>query len=91
MPYTTQQARERVRGAKKLDRPGDLAYAIAFAIELYRQQHGDSYQTHGEIRGALATVESEFYERVQKAYESNKMKENGEVFDPWPSPRRGVQ
>lgn len=59
---------------------GELNYAITSLILDYTVAHGNSYQIYNEIVGALESCKLEFYARVVRPYEDEKIKENSDVY-----------
>ena len=84
MPYISE---ERRRGLKPVTAafntgiqiPGELNYLITMLAKAYMKQHGESYQTHNDIVGALEGAKLEWYRRRVAPYEDVKKTENGDV------------
>ena len=59
---------------------GQLNYQITELIGMYWHAHGPSYQAINDIVGALEGAKLEFYARVARPYEDEKIKQNGDVY-----------
>jgi hypothetical protein len=81
MPYIPQEKRTAIY-AKQLTPAGsgELNFAITMTLADYLEKHELSYATINDILGALEGAKLEFYRRVAVPYETEKMKENGDVF-----------
>jgi hypothetical protein len=60
--------------------PGELNYLITTMLIEYLHARGKSYQTINDILGALEGAKLEFYRRVAVPYETEKCKQNGDVY-----------
>lgn len=60
--------------------PGHLNYLFTKQIIDYIKLKGLSYQTINDVEGALQCCSKEFYERVARPYENQKIKSNGDVY-----------
>lgn len=59
---------------------GELNFCLTTVILGYLREHGLSYATINDIRGALAGAQAEFERRVAFPYEDEKIQENGDVY-----------
>ena len=82
MPYIKQEDRYKL---DTLEWPpcsaGELNYGITRMIKCYLHDRGISYQTMNDIVGALEGAKLEFYARVVRPYEDEKIAENGDVYN----------
>ncbi len=79
MPYIPIAARAHVN-LGSMANAGELNYAVTLLIKQYLLQRGEKYQTYNDILGALEGAKLELYARKIRAYEDNKMAENGDVY-----------
>lgn len=89
MPYIAEYRRplvttqpEAPHGVNQALSMGELTYQLTVVIEQYRKIHGTTFQTIGEIRGALDSAKDEFNRRVAHPYEDDKCEANGDVYAP---------
>lgn len=82
MPYTEEEARQRVRilGMQPDSTVGDLNFAITTILNDYMNAKGLKYQTINDIVGALESSKLEFYRRIAVPYEHDKLIQNGDVY-----------
>lgn len=88
MPYIPEKARqyynptldELVRKLKSVDFPeGDLNYTISVLMrEAF--EHEPRYATINKLMGVLCSAALEFYRRKAAAYETVKIRDNGDVY-----------
>jgi hypothetical protein len=86
MPYIKQERRV-VLDARE-DGPadaGELNYVLTTIIYQYWLAR-KRYQAINDIIGACQGAATEFYRRVAIPYENAKMAENGDCYQPWPTP-----
>ena len=84
MPYISAEARQRLGDIVMSSPPetsGELNYVFTMFIKQYLDDHGMRYQTMNDIVGALDNAKNEFQTRIQRPYEDQKMRENGDVYD----------
>jgi hypothetical protein len=82
MPYIKQEVREELL-ERTAENSGELNFQITQLISRYCQDKPFSklsYQTINDIVGALEGAKLEFYARVARPYEDQKIKENGDVY-----------
>lgn len=82
MPYIDVQQKEnlKTRGPKNA---GELNYAITKLLIEYLADNGLRYQQINDIMGAVHSAASEFYIRVARPYEDEKIIDNGDVYPKW--------
>lgn len=81
MPYITKQRRrDLVISGHDMASAGELNYIITRILNRYMEQRGLSYQTINDIVGALEGAKLEYYARVARPYEDEKIKANGDVY-----------
>ncbi len=83
MPYISQGRRHELADLDNDERtqtPGELNYMLTLFCKDYLDRHGLSYQTINDIVGALEGAKLEFYARVARPYEDEKIKQNGDVY-----------
>jgi hypothetical protein len=79
MPYIKQEDRNRLELTGAPETPGELNFAFTcLAIQYWDSRK--NYQTINDIIGALEGAKLEFYARVGRVYEEQKIKENGDVY-----------
>lgn len=61
------------------DHPGKLNFSIHKLLEKYLDKNGLNYRSINDIEGALSAVSKEFYRRIAKPYEKQKMSKNGDI------------
>lgn len=61
---------------------GELNYVITRVINNYTRKHKTTYASLNDVLGALEGAKLEFARRIVTPYEDNKIKENGDVYDP---------
>lgn len=89
MPYINKTARQRIDPAIKdlagrIESMGDLNYAITrLAVEKMNGGTQITYASMSAIHGVLADVAAEFYRRMMAPYEDTKLKEHGDVYQPY--------
>lgn len=81
MPYITSQERriDLLPASTPCD-VGELNYAITMLMKSYINHKGLSYQTINDIMGAVEGTKQEFYFRIARPYENNKLSVNGDVW-----------
>lgn len=79
MPYITKDRRSEIDQGMPPQTMGELTYALTWQIARYRKIHGDRFQTHGEILGALDATSREYYRRVMGRFEDAKLIANGDI------------
>lgn len=88
MPYIKQENRDKIDPLInplidelfKNRNPGDLNYVISrICWSLFETDI--SYKNGNEIVGVLECAKLEFYRRLLSAYEDQKRKENGDIYD----------
>ena len=84
MPYIKQELRGEF-SPQAYDTPhatvsGELNYQITELLWMYWHAHGPNYQCINDIIGALEGAKMEFYARVARPYEDEKIKQNGDVY-----------
>jgi len=80
MPYVKEEDRGDVFKAGNYENPGNLNYTFTEIINQYIVEKKLSYQTINDIIGALEGAKLEFYARIVRPYEDQKIKENGDVY-----------
>lgn len=81
MPYIKPENREGFAITAVPDNAGELNYAFTFTIKKYLEIKKElNYQVINDILGALDGAKQEFYRRVAVPYETEKIKENGDVY-----------
>ena len=80
MPYITTERREALAKGEDMGGAGELNYILTRILNRYIEHRGLSYQTINDIVGALEGSKLEFYRRIAKPYEMEKIKENGDVY-----------
>lgn len=63
-----------------IDCAGEINYAITRIITYYLRRKGLNYQRINDVIGALEGSKLEFYRRIAKKYEDEKIRENGDVY-----------
>ena len=82
MPYISKVSRKAIdSGQRDPISAGELNYELTRTIIDYLDNKGKSYQTMNDIIGALEGCKQEFYARVVRPYEDEKIKENGDVYN----------
>lgn len=87
MPYIKQTRRDALFSDSvedydsSLQSAGELNYMFTTYIIDYVKKHGLSYQTCNDVVGALENCKDEFQRRIQHQYETQKVKENGDVYE----------
>jgi hypothetical protein len=84
MPYINQAERPAIDTAinaaiTSINNEGQLNYAITRLIHLYTKKQTLRYKTINEVMGVLSCVTAEYYARVARPYEDQKIKSNGDV------------
>lgn len=83
MPYVNADRRvELAYGEQLPDNAGDMNYMITLLCDEYIQRKGLRYEHINAIVGALECAKLEMYRRLAAPYENQKIKENGDVYDP---------
>jgi hypothetical protein len=81
MPYIKKDKRRELAENSICPRNvGELNYMWTMTIQMYLEEHGESYQTYNDIIGAMECCKLELYARKIRPYEDLKIKENGDVF-----------
>lgn len=80
MPYIEQGVRASLVEGRVPSKPGELNYAISQLIKGYLAERGLSYSSINDICGVLFCLSMEFYIRIARPYEEEKLIQNGEVF-----------
>ena len=96
MPYIEQKDRDRIidNGLKhigvaggplvvhadKINKPGELNYAITEVMINYLNRKGVSYTNMNEVLGVLECAKLELYRRMTVPYENEKISSNGDVY-----------
>lgn len=85
MPYIKQEERVRLAEETKFDllkinSPGELNFLFTVLAKVYLKQHGLNYQHINDVMGALEGAKLEFYARLARPYEQQKIAENGDVY-----------
>ena len=81
MPYITEARRQYLSTDGSWPGvAGELNYMITKLCKDYFEFHGPSYQAINDIVGALEGAKLEFYARVARPYEDEKIKQNGDVY-----------
>lgn len=81
MPYIQQRQRTELADGREMANSGELNYMLTLLVKDYLNAKGTSYSTINDIMGALEGCKLEFYRRVAKPYEDNKLSLNGDVYD----------
>lgn len=82
MPYIDPSKRNisiKIPKQIEFNHPGELNFTIHKILEEYCDRNGINYRTINDIEGALAAVSKEFYRRIAKPYEKQKVIENGDI------------
>lgn len=89
MPYISQEDRtilhpivdvtENIVGNRGISN-GDLNYLFTKLAQVYLKRHGTSYNTISDVVKAFECAKMEFYARVARPYEDEKIKQNGDVY-----------
>lgn len=82
MPYVDRARRQVLDAGHPPATSGDLAYVLTKELLSYLEHHGEQFQTHSEILGALEATKLEWYRRRLAPYEDEKCEVNGDVYDP---------
>jgi hypothetical protein len=61
--------------------PAELNYVFCRIIDRYLQKQGHNYARMNDIMGAFESAKLEFYARVVRKYEQQKLEDNGDVFN----------
>jgi hypothetical protein len=94
MPYIEQELRPKIDehidplGAS-INTPGELAYAITRLCKLFTITKPESFARHNTIIGVLENTKLEYYLSDLGPYESQKLLDNGGIFDEPSSGGRG--
>lgn len=82
MPYIPKHRRPEITPqiADVVDHPGELNFQITMLINEFIRVHGLRYQTINDIIGALEASKLEFYTRIARPYENDKIDTNGDVY-----------
>ena len=81
MPYISPERRaELCVTFSEADTAGELNYCITALLVEYWACHTRNYQAINDIIGALESAKAEFQRRVVAPYESEKCKQNGDVY-----------
>lgn len=80
MPYIPENQRDQIVTGGAYEGPGKLNYLFTVLIQEYIACNKLSYQSINDIIGALEGAKLEFYSRVVRPYEDEKIKENGDVY-----------
>lgn len=80
MPYIDRGRRQALEDGSPIATPGELQYAFALHIKDYWEMNEQNYQTINDILGALNGANLEFYHRVVRPYEDQKIISNGDVY-----------
>lgn len=81
MPYIQQRQKTELKDGREPSTSGELNYTLTLVIKKYMDTKGLSYTTINDILGALEGCKLEFYRRIAKPYEDNKLSLNGDVYD----------
>ena len=81
MPYIQKRQRTELAEGREMANNGELNYTLTLVIKKYMDTKGLSYTTINDILGALEGCKLEFYRRIAKPYEDNKLSLNGDVYD----------
>lgn len=81
MPYIQQRQRTELAEGREMANSGELNYTLTLVLNKYMNSKGVSYNTINDILGALEGCKLEFYRRIAKPYEDNKLSLNGDVYD----------
>ncbi len=79
MPYIKAIRRQEIDNGGFPITAGELNYCITKLCIDYVKHTKRNYQTFNDISGALHNSYQEFYERVIKPYEKEKIMENGDL------------
>lgn len=89
MPYISQEDRtilhpivdvtENIVGNRGISN-GDLNYLFTKLAQVYLKRHGTSYNTISDVVKAFECAKMEFYARVARPYEDEKIKQNGDLY-----------
>ena len=89
MPYISQEDRtilhpivdvtENIVGSRGISN-GDLNYLFTKLAQVYLKRHGTSYNTISDVVKAFECAKLEFYARVARPYEDEKIKQNGDCY-----------
>jgi hypothetical protein len=80
MPYIKAIRRQEIANGGFPVTAGELNFVITQICIDYVNHTERGYQTFNDIAGALSNADKEFYERVVRPYEKQKIQENGDVF-----------
>jgi hypothetical protein len=87
MPYIKQKLRDELNDLLTEDGldftpedAGELNFVISTLVANFVKQHGLNYETCNTVMGALDCARMEFYHRVVRPYEDDKIIENGDVY-----------
>jgi len=81
MPYIPNEIKADLIKNLTPQNPGELNFLITHLLQRYLNVKGLSYSVICEISGALGNANDEFYARVARPYEEEKMKSNGDVYE----------
>lgn len=82
MPYIPLIRRQEIENGGFPLNAGELNYVITCTLIDYVEHTEKNYQTFNDISGALHNAYQEFYERVIKPYEKQKIQDNGDLNFP---------
>jgi hypothetical protein len=80
MPYITKLRRVDLSDGDRVKEAGELNYKFTLLAANYIADKGLTYQTINDIIGALEGAKLEFYARIARPYEDQKIKSNGDVY-----------
>jgi hypothetical protein len=82
MPYINKFRRNELPNFEDfcIETPGELNYLITLLIKNYIKENELNYQTINDVVGTLDCSKMEFYARVARPYEDEKIKQNGDVY-----------
>ncbi len=82
MPYIKKIRRQEIENGGFPMNSGELNYVITSILIDYVKHTEKNYQTFNDISGAIHNSYLEFYERVVRPYEKQKIIDNGDLDFP---------
>jgi hypothetical protein len=84
MPYVNSQSRNALqKRAEKLSKDcetgGDLNFVVTVMLHRWLYDHGTRYVELNKLMGVLECAKEEFYAKVVRPYEDQKIKQNGDI------------
>lgn len=80
MPYVKQTQRQFLAEGCSPLTSGELNYLITETVWLFMRERGITYDTINTCIGALECAKLELYRRIAAPYETDKQRDNGDVY-----------